>query len=651
MTSLPSPSPPPRRIVHEEVDLLGLMSRPVGPVDLLAMPVCSAESLRTALAHRASSTVQALNERDSQGRNALMLAAGLGREDLVQMLLAAAPPGRSTQALEEDVHGLTALMHAVKAGAPPVVRLLVPRSNPNAQSSMGWTALMLASEHPNEALVPLLLPASVAVLNRRNQAGQTALMLAAHAGQPLNVAALLNAGADAGLRDARGHTALHLAAQNGQAESVALLATSAEHVLLRDAKGSMPLDLALKGHRLAAAAVLIARMPTTTAATALNRAMEQDPTVYGRFEGQFPIENLVTPRTQWGGQQALDLKDVRLRRAAQVGDVDTVRALLAHGADPHRGETGHPLDGLDALTLACLGVDTVQTATVPAPIAAVRNVVRALLDAGASPDGTGAAMTPVLAACQNHRWEVVTDLLDAGASPNAYRHFSAEPEAIERQRMTLLHRFLLHEGDGHRTLPARSPGQRLAVVRSLLDAGVDPNARFNDRHRHREDVSALLLAVEGLAQDLPVIEALLDAGAHPDPWCRWTTVPAVAGRLPSIPNGAGPGPTCVETRWTPLAAAASAGQVEVCRLLVERGARLHHRLDQEAPPRYYKGPSLQGGDPIPREPNGQGVSIVELLHQGGWLSVAAYLENLVLRRTLGDVSGAQPSSGRSRPRL
>jgi ankyrin repeat protein len=104
-----------------------------------------------------------------------------------------------------------------------------------------------------------------------------------------------------------------------------------------------------------------------------------------------------------------------LHAAAQAGDTEAIRKLLAAGTDPDSaGE-----DGTTALMIAAhLGhTETVQ----------------ALLDGGASADAADAnGWTALFKAAYNHELDtgfapIVRALIDAGANPNATIHFGITP--------------------------------------------------------------------------------------------------------------------------------------------------------------------------------------------------------------------------------
>lgn len=138
-------------------------------------------ALQAALASGAS-----VDERDTNGHTALMLACRLGHVELAKALLeAGASPNRHTSDNEETV------LHQLARN--------------------GGSAELIA------------LVCSKAKLDRADRFGWTPLMVAAGKGRIDVVRALLDAGADATLPAPDGRTAAQLAQERGHGELVALL--------------------------------------------------------------------------------------------------------------------------------------------------------------------------------------------------------------------------------------------------------------------------------------------------------------------------------------------------------------------------------------------------------------------------------------------
>ena len=158
--------------------------------------------------HTSSCFADLLRSPNSMCSNAVMLAAKLGRVDILRTLLDALASGNTAAGsliMETDDAGYTALLFAAIYGHEAVISLLF--------SALGSSdAIGLALQH-------------------RNDEGWTALMLAAIKGHTATFSLLLNiADYDAfaitealGQIDTRGRTALMLAAFNGNTETVNLI--------------------------------------------------------------------------------------------------------------------------------------------------------------------------------------------------------------------------------------------------------------------------------------------------------------------------------------------------------------------------------------------------------------------------------------------
>jgi len=257
-----------------------------------------------------------------------------------------------------------------------------------------------------------------------------------------------------------------------------------------------------------------------------------------------------------------------LMEAARRGNLETVRALLSAKANPNAKEAN---GGQTALMWAISqrqaavaeellrgGADAhagSKTGFTPLMFAAQQgdvDCIRILLRAGAKPnDAKPGAATPLVIASAMGHTNAVDLLLDNGADANA----------VDWRGYTSL---LLVVRDSHYGIDLGSKDKILAIVKSLLAHGADPNFRLKqDKSLTITEITLdgstpLLLAAE--VNNLDAVKALVEAGADP-------LVPTVQGTTPLImASGAG---TDVQRARSPEERAVA---VETARFLVEHGA-------------------------------------------------------------------------------
>ncbi len=229
-----------------------------------------------------------------------------------------------------------------------------------------------------------------------------------------------------------------------------------------------------------------------------------------------------------------------LLAATVLGDADAVREMLA--ADPAAAVAVDDERGWPPLLYACYSrwhqID-------PSRAAGLAEVVRALLEAGASPNtndgGRPRYRSALKGSAEVNNPEVTAVLLDAGASPDPGQPIG---EAVGHRDHRCLRLLLAHgarvagtwavgaavyhddpgamalllgalaagghglAGTATEALPDAAASASLPVVAALLDAGADPSATDED------GVSALRLAVRAGRND--VAERLRAAGAADD---------------------------------------------------------------------------------------------------------------------------------------
>ena len=516
-------------------------------------------------------------------------AAMAGDAARVELLLA---EGADVNAPQGD--GMTALHWAARSVNAPLVRLLLDAGAEIAATTRigAYTPLHLASEVGNAAVAGLLLAAGAEqTATTADVGGATPLHLAAAAGDAATVRLLLEHGGRVDAREARwGQTPLMYAAALGREEAArALLAGGADPDLATWVTDIAALaewsqaDRRARGARMRgqeATAVpprpepsdrpLPARNGTATAAAASAVAAladdgyerppeEPEPLSYGELIGGH------------GGLTAL-------LHAAREGHAGTALALVEAGADVNRVSGG---DHTSPMLIAMINGHF--------------DLAMRLFDAGADPTiASAAGATPLFAALNAH-WapksrypqqhayrqqehgylDVMQRLLDAGADPNA---------RLEKHLWWVSYNFDLLQIDLKGATPFWRAAYSLDVeaMRLLVAYGADPRLatikvpprRPPAWDREKQDLSGVPPVPVGGPADYPIHAATgigygqgFPSNAHryvPDGW-----LPAVRYLVEEL--GADVNRRDDEG-YTPLHNAASRGDVDVIRFLVEHGA-------------------------------------------------------------------------------
>ncbi len=319
------------------------------------------------------------------------------------------------------------------------------------------------------------------------------LVEAARADDVRGAKALLAKGADPNTAAGDGSTALHFAVEHDRADLTSALLAAGARARLVNRHGIAPLHLAA----------------TNGSAGIVRQLLAAGADV-----------NVATP----GGETPLLL-------ASRTGDPDTMKVLLSYGAAVNARETWRGQTPLmwaavenNAAAIRVLieaGADLNAKSTGAAFTAflfAVRgghlDASRALLDAGADmnqrlPDG----MSALVLAIYNAHFELASFLLDRGADPNA-----------SAQGWSALHQVAWSRRPNRGfNLPGAVPSGRidsLALVPQLVAKGADLNARMTKEPRdgnrnmlNRIGATAFVMAAK--SADVPLMRALLDAGADP----------------------------------------------------------------------------------------------------------------------------------------
>jgi ankyrin repeat protein len=181
---------------------------------------------------------EAVNARNENNLQAVVVAQYYGRSDLVALLL--------DRGAQIDIFAASALGLTGKAEE----LLQQDQTLIEAYSPDGWTPLHLASFFGHIAAVRLLLDRGAKVMALSLNPMRNTPLHAAVARSQAEVAELLLAkGADVNARQEGGWTALHAAAANGNAPLVRTLLGRGANAFARAENNQTPLDMALtKGH-------------------------------------------------------------------------------------------------------------------------------------------------------------------------------------------------------------------------------------------------------------------------------------------------------------------------------------------------------------------------------------------------------------------
>ena len=341
--------------------------------------------------------------------------------------------GRDLRLIEASEHDDTATVKALLAAGADV----------NGRSGDGATALHWAAQNDDMALARLLISKGAKV-NAVTDLGVTPLWVATTNSSAAMVRRLLDARADPNLAPQTGHTPLMNVARQGDAEAVkALLEHRADPNAKETADGQTALMWAVAArHPDVVRLLLDAHADVRARARSWTQRMVLCCQLYG---GDHETEAMVA----MGGFTPLLF-------AAQYGDVETVRLLLAAGADVK--ETAP--DGESAVVIAAhMGQSEVGAV---------------LLDSGADANAAGAGYSALHIAAARGDVALMRALLAHGADPNA-RVTKGTPTKRVRsgheldQRMLGATPFIVATGSG-----------QLEAMKLLVAKGADPSIPLPD---------------------------------------------------------------------------------------------------------------------------------------------------------------------------
>ena len=268
------------------------------------------------------------------GVRPLYLAAMNGNAAVITRLLDAGDDANAVLTGE----GETVLMLTAYTGNAAAVKVLLDRgANVNAQQFRGQTALMWAASEGHTAVVkqllakgadPKLSSAAATKKDRRPAGGMTALLFAARQGKLDTATALIDGGADVNQPGADNTSPLLIAIVNGHYDIASMLLQHGANPNIADENGRSPLYAAidLRNQQWSQAPAPVLPQPVHMAMIQKLVAAGADLSI--KLTGKIGHRGSFDMR--WS-----DMKGATpLLRAAWNGDIEVMRLLLEHGADP-----------------------------------------------------------------------------------------------------------------------------------------------------------------------------------------------------------------------------------------------------------------------------------------------------------------------------
>ena len=491
-----------------------------------------------------------------------------------------------------------ALIGAARADDPAAVASLVSQgADINARDEDGATALAWAADHSNLAMADLLL-AKGANPNIANELGISPLSLAIANGSSTLVKLLLAKGADPNLARENGETPVMTAARLGQVETVRRLLERGARAGAREKKFGQTALMWAAGSPEAVRMLLASGADVHAVTTAWDvKYTIYAPTTVTLGKTGIPWNTDGAYTSKQGGLNALFF-------AVQKHDLESARLLLDAGLDVNQ----RAADGSTPLLAALYNWDPPEVTFIPgkgAPAQAGTSqhyradlaMARLLLGRGARPDAAdGAGYTPLHGAA----------LAVASASMGpAFRRGGAYGGKAA----------LLTLGKADKSTPPSQAEEALAIVRTLLDAGADPDrpTRYptpgpaGDVRINPTPPGSSAFHIAASSRNLALVQLLAAHRANPN----------------LVRNDG----------HTPFSVAVMAGDLPAVRELAAHGANLQLRYN----------PTEKIPDPVePITLPRQNQSIMHIAVLGGSTEVIAYLHSKGVPLDLKNSAGETP---------
>ena len=472
-----------------------------------------------------------INAKDSLGTTPLMYASARGNAEVTEVLLHS---NADTSALCH--RGSTALHRAAFIGRPKIVRQILKYSeisvNTLSKQRLNRSALMLAIVKGHPMVVKALLTCRSIDVNLQSRGGQTALSLAAAAGQLDTANLLLEHKAQIDHQDSYGYTALSQAGEYGHVAVVKYLMDCSANPNLRDIYGGTALLRAIDKGKPLVVRTLIGRGAEYTFRDFRGRTVLHGAAINNRhqiLQTLLEKKNHILEVDVQGNAGETPLHD-----AARCGRVQCVEVLMAFGA---RTDI------------------TDNEKRTPVSLAMMENHLEVLEFMKRAQEGSVPEMEDqkTTGKCTSNREEA----LDAEAGPHGIHD---KPSTTYTRPF---YKAVQHDD--------------VATLEAMLPSSPEERERFLDIRDSNTGASALHEAVR--RGNLDVVEMLLKAGAKPNSTDHYGYAPLHSAArhnqlaiVQSLVNHGADVDISNSIERTPLKAAGMHTSREAALMLVERGA-------------------------------------------------------------------------------
>lgn len=428
---------------------------------------------------------------------------------------------------------------AASRGDVEAVRELIARGEDvNAAQGDGMTALHWAARRGDDGMARLLLDAGARPGAVTRLGDYTPLHLAAELGHAQVTEHLLEAGAPHGAETTTGLRAIHFAASAGSVETVQTLLERGADV--NDVDGSRrrtPLLFATAANRLPVMRLLLERGADVSARTLVvdyaargteDQALERQRTERMKAEREAALRaaGIWSEEDTSRAAPVVNPDDPDIRVAgARPAPIDTAAAAEAgppaEEGEEEADETVAPAEARPLSYDDLVGKQGGMSALHYAARDGLREAAQLLLDHGADLDETtgGDHSTPLLVAVINGNYDLAVEFLAAGADPNI-----ASEDGVAPLYAVLGNRWAPKALYPQPTAFKQQQTDYLNVMRALLDAGADPDARVGS-HIWYSSFNFDLLGVDftgatafwraAYATDVEAMRLLVSYGADP----------------------------------------------------------------------------------------------------------------------------------------